>query len=223
MFLSGIENNRENLITRKLLCSFNLFLFDVDDTLLRTFQNGFNKINGVADDCGLSQVSYETYHRWYGCVSFEECLRIWFPNADIEMLSTYYERQKKKYPYLPVCDFGSIQEKIERQYGSCGILTNGKHNPKLFEKLRIAGVDIERLAGIWGREDLLAPKPDPRAFGTVRKKYPNARIVYFGDANIDAQMCREADVFFIQVLTGKDSQIAGVCSLNSVEELNKIL
>lgn len=223
MFSSGTESGCRDSVTQMLLRSFDLFLFDVDDTLLRTFQNGFRKINGVAADCGLQPVSFETYRRWYGCVSFEECLRIWFPGADAGMLAACYDLQKRKYPYLPVCDFGGVQKKIEGRYGRCGILTNGRHNPKLYEKLRIAGVDTGRLAGIWGREDLPAPKPDPRAFGAVRERYPKAKLVYFADAGIDEQMCRKAGVFFIQVLTEKEPRIPDVCCLKSVEELEILL
>ena len=36
------------------LYDYDIFLFDVDDTLLYTFENGFHKVNAAAKACGYS-------------------------------------------------------------------------------------------------------------------------------------------------------------------------
>ena len=125
----------------------------------------------------------------------------------METMTEAYARQCKKYPYRPVCDFGSIQNRLLERGINCGILTNGHNDRKLLQKLRVAGADVPKLIGIWGKEDIPFPKPDPRALNPVRSRFPGSKIVYFGDSYADHRMCADAGISFVQVKTGKEDII----------------
>lgn len=200
-----------------------IFLFDVDDTLLYTFQNGFLKINAAAQESGCRPITFDEYRFCYGRYSFEECLRIWFPSCNVEQLSRCYSEQKSKFPYKPICDFGILQKKLINRGIQCGILTNGYSDKKLFEKLQLSGVILSDLIGVWGKEDLPFPKPDSRALLPVKKLYPSRKLVYFGDAVTDYQMCREGNVAFVQVLSGKENAISNVISIRDITILLEYL
>lgn len=200
-----------------------IFIFDVDDTLLYTFRNGFYKINAAAKECGHAQISFQQYATCYGKFSFYECITIWFPYCDVSVLSKKYDLQKDSYPYKPICDFGELQRKLHGKGIKCGILTNGNHNDKLYEKLQCVNADISGLIGVWGRENIPFPKPDARALTPVNELFPNAKIVYFGDSNNDYQMCLEGNVQFVQVLSGKEPKIQDALSIRDVSVLFEYL
>ena len=200
-----------------------IFLFDVDDTLLYTFENGYHKVNAAAKACGYSPVSFEQYKACYGKYSFYECLAIWFPGCNVLEMSKNYDSEKIHFPYKPICDFGKLQKTLDKKRIKCGILTNGKHNEKLYEKLACVRAEISELVGIWGKEDISFPKPDPRALDPVKRLWPEARIVYFGDSIHDYEMCKEGKILFVQVLSGKEEAIRDALTIKDISVLLKYL
>jgi len=202
--------------TRTFLLSHDFFLFDVDDTLLWTFSNGFHKVNAAAAELGLAKITFERYRSLYGRKSFLTCLEMWFPGTDPQEFSGLYARQKERFPYKPVCEFRQIQQKAARAGIQCAILTNGRHDKKLTEKLLSAQTDINALSGVWGGEDLPEPKPSPRALEPVQARFPDARLLYIGDAWSDAQMARAAGIGFLQVCSGADPALPDTHTLSSL-------
>ena len=205
------------------LYDYDIFLFDVDDTLLYTFENGFHKVNAAAKACGYSPVSFEQYKACYGNLPFPECLATWFPGCNVLEMSNKYDSEKKQFPYKPICDFGKLQEQLYKRGIKCGILTNGKHNEKLYEKLSCVRAEVSDLIGIWGQEDIPCLKPDPRALEPVKHLWPKAKIVYFGDSIRDYNMCKAGNVRFVQVLSGKEETIQDVLSIRDISVLLECL
>lgn len=200
-----------------------LFLFDVGDTLLFTYKNGFKKINAAAIMAGLPPLAFDEYAKLYGVYPFEVCLQKWFKIADVSYIKYLYKLQKSKIPYEPTCDFGESQALLNAKGIQCGILTNGDKSQELFEKLNIAKINWDLIVGVWGSEDIPYKKPDPRALTPVLSRWKKEDIVYFGDSYIDYQMCLSARIQFVQVLTGKDSAIEGCQTLKSVRALGEFL
>ena len=86
-----------------------LLLFDVDDTLIYTYKNGFNKVNAAAIQAGRKTITFDEYSELYGVYTFEECLRKWFKMADVAYIKHLYSLQKRRMPYEPICNFGELQ------------------------------------------------------------------------------------------------------------------
>ena len=217
--MMSITGNK-NIQNIKGLFDNDIFLFDVDDTLLYTFENGYHKVNAAAKASGYLPISFEQYKAYYGKLSFFECLASWFPGCDISDMSKKYDAEKKHFPYKPICDFGKLQKMLDKKGIKCGILTNGKRNAKLYEKLSCARAEISELIGIWGEDDILPySKPNPGALNPVKHLFPHAKIVYFGDSIHDYEMCKAGTVFFVQVLSGKEDAIRDALSIRDISVL----
>ena len=208
---------------KSFITRHDIFVFDVDDTLLYTFQNGFKKINLAAKELGYQQISFESYAAHYGVDNFEDCIRCWFPNSDIESFKSCYQQMASKCPYLPVCDFSEIQKSLVQKGKLTAILTNGSRNDKLLTKLRICNTDFNLLCGIWGKQDIPAPKPSPLAILPIKELFSTKKILYIGDAKTDQEMATEANISFLQVHSGKDAPFTGAHSISSLKDLQLLL
>lgn len=208
---------------RTQLLQYDVFVFDVDDTLLYTFRNGWYKINAAAAQLGFPRITFAQYRACYGNYSFDACIARWFPAADAGRMKQAYAAQSAQYPYRPVCDFSVLQDLLARHNKQAAVLTNGSHDEKLLRKLAACNADLPRLCGIWGAEDLPQPKPSPLAVAPLLQRFPGKRIVYIADAETDRRMAEAAGIGFLQVGTGKDLPEAGRPSVSSVEQLITIL
>lgn len=205
------------------LLGYDVFVFDVDDTLLYTFRNGYHKINAAAVQLGYPQISFEQYRACYGNYTFDACISIWFPSADIQQVKQSYAAQSTQYPYRPICDFSQLQMLLAGYGKQTAILTNGSNDEKLRRKLAVCNTDFSILSGIWGAEDIPLPKPSPLAIQPLRQRFPGARLLYIGDAETDRQMAEEAEIGFLQVCTGRAQPTANTTAIASVAQLITLL
>ncbi len=201
------------------ISKFKIFVFDVDDTLLYTFSNGFDKVCAAARRLGLKDISFDEFRNLYGVLTFEECIKEWFGNIDVDEFTETYTKMSSLYPYAPICDFSLIQSKLMQRGIECAILTNGHNDKKLKKKLQVAKVHTDRLLGIWGREDIEEIKPSTLALKPIKEIADGKGILYFADSYADYLMCKEANVGFVQVLSGKEERIEGCHCLDSVRDL----
>lgn len=202
-----------------ILDANDVFVFDVDDTLLYTFRNGYRKLRIVAETLGCPILDYHEYAACYGVLSFEECLARWFPGTDVSLAIQVYRESSARVSYEAVCDFSELQSLLSQKGKVTAILTNGHNDARLLEKLNVCGVNQKFLAGLWGMEDLPAPKPSARSMQPVKDRFPARPILYIGDAAVDRDTALAAGVDFLQVCTGKDGPIPGTPSAASLEVL----
>lgn len=205
------------------LLHFDIFVFDVDDTLLYTFENGYHKINAAAAQLGHPQISFEQYRACYGTRSFAECIAIWFPAADFSQMQQAYADQSARFPYRPVCDFSELQQLLSSLGKQVAVLTNGSNDQRLRRKLTACGTNFSHLCGIWGAEDIPQPKPSAMAVQPLMQRFPGKRILYIGDAETDRQMAENAEIGFLQVSTGRDQPLANTPSISSLVQLIALL
>lgn len=204
---------------RAELLGYDVFVFDVDDTLLHTFENGYLKINAAAAQLGYPPITFEQYRACYGTYSFASCIQRWFAAADPAQMAQAYADQAARFPYRPICDFSVVQALLARQGKQAAILTNGANDERLRRKLAVCGTDFSRLAGIWGAEDVPAPKPSPLAVLPIKQRFPGKKILYIGDAETDRRMAADAGIGFLQVATGRDQPSSDTPSVSSLVEL----
>lgn len=202
-----------------LLQKYDAFVFDVDDTLLYTFRNGYRKLQIVALALGYSGLDFKEYANYYGVLSFEECLARWFSEIEVPLAIRTYKEASAQIPYEAICDFSELQSLLSRQGKQTAILTNGHNDMKLRQKLEICGVNEDLLAGLWGAENLPAPKPSALAMLPAKECFPESSILYVGDAVGDKDMAMAAGVGFLQVYTGKDGPLPGVSGITSLQVL----
>ena len=217
MCLCGIEGAAR--FRRGAFWAHDIYVFDVDDTLLYTFQNGFRKLNAAAELCGLAPLSFSQYKQDYGVFPFLECLRRWFPSGDAVRLSQCYACMWQRIPYQAVCDFSALQRVLHRHGKRTALLTNGARNEKLYRKLEVCRVDWEGLEGLWCAQDLPAQKPSPLAITPIQQRFPGKRLLYIGDAASDRQMACSAGIGFLQVCSGKEPPLPDTDHISSLATL----
>lgn len=202
-------------------------VFDVDDTLLYTFKNGYDKVNFVARKMNRKEISLERFRELYGSYSFEECIQKWFLGVDVEFFKANYNEAASIYEYKAICDFGQLQRGLYQKGIKTAILTNGKNDERLEKKLRVAKADFEKIACIYSRENCGEVKPSGQGLLRIAEELQitTDEIMYIGDMKIDYMAAENAGVTFIGVRTGgyiwpcdKDIKI-----INHVGEIEDIL
>lgn len=179
-------------------------VFDVDDTLLFTFKNGYHKVNYAARKMNRKEISLETFRKLYGFYNFEECIERWFLGVDVEIFKAYYNQAINLYQYKAICNFGHLQQKLHKKGIKTAILTNGKNDEKLQKKMKIAQVDIEKISCIYTRENSGEVKPSGEGLLRIAKelKISTNNIIYVGDMKVDLFAAKDAGTRFIGVRTG---------------------
>lgn len=114
-------------------------VLDVDDTLLDTVTNGFEKVGLAACAMGLDELSRDDFDAAYGATSFEGCVRRWFPGADVATFAYHYERAGAERPYSALCDGPELLAAITDSGLRPAVLTNGPA-AKTERKLRVLGL-----------------------------------------------------------------------------------
>ena len=145
-------------------------VFDVDDTLVDTFNVGWRKCQAVARRLSLPAPSRTTFAAHYGRTSFEGCVAAMHPGIDIERYSSHYDALAVTFPARALGDVAGAVGHIARAGFRLGLLTNGPPN-KTARKLAAAGLNENDFEFV--RHGGSAPwrKPDVRAFRTLATDY----------------------------------------------------
>lgn len=185
-------------------------LLDVDDTLVHTARTGHVKCVEVARRLGLRPPAAADFAAVYGREPWPACVRTWHPELrDLDGYVALYDALAGDFPDRPCGDAPRLVARCRRLGLRVGVLTNGPAR-KTARKLRAAGVAPETLDGVWSREDVPHPKPDPRCFGPALEAWRLApcRVRYVADAPGDWDAARAAGLEFRAVLTGLTTRAA---------------
>ncbi|MNB80284.1 Phosphoglycolate phosphatase [compost metagenome] len=178
-----------------------IILFDLDDTLIYTFQNSYLKITYALQQMNRSRYTptINEFIQVYGIIPFPDCMLQWIKKEDLFDFLQHYEKSKEKLPYQSICSLDLLKNFLSDHDLRCGLITNTPED-RIFQK-------VEQ---VFSREILFefifsnANKPDP--IGILRAKQyfavNGSEIVYIGDSLIDYATSLAANVDFIAVTTG---------------------
>lgn len=177
--------------------------FDVDDTLVSTFEVGWLKIQDVVKSLGLKPLTKEAFKRAYGSLGFDQCIAEWFPTVDLKVFKMNYYNASTLYPYQPLLNFKEIASYLRRVGILSGIITNGKHE-KTIAKLAATKVKITDLDFAYYDETMTSPKPNPDSFFSAldRLNVEDHEFLYVGDSMTDWKAAKSANVGYLAVDTG---------------------
>lgn len=185
-------------------------LIDIDDTLIATHSNAFNKSLEVARLLGVTPPSREEFYSVYNRLPFEECIQRLHPGVALDDYKACYDSMQADFPDRLLTDLHLIEE-MRKRVACMGILTNGP-GKKTDRKLNALGINAktrERLfACIFHSDNLRFRKPDPRCFDSAKEILLKSAegITYIGDSLTDWRAARDAKISFIGVLTGTDTK-----------------
>jgi len=181
-----------------------LIAFDLDDTLLDTFQKGYARINAVGRQLGFAGISVGEFSRVYGTIPFPSCVTEWYDEVDPLVFELAYDKIGDCYPYDAFVDGSALHQSVKQMGYEFAILTNAPFS-QVAEKLKRVGlVGKSGPDYLYSREDLPAPKPCGSAFEPLLDDSgfdPN-EILYVGDAPQDFEAARAAGIWFLGVETG---------------------
>jgi len=174
-------------------------LFDLDGTLLDTAPDLANVTNVLRAAEGLEPLAFALI-RQYVSHGSRAVLRVAFPDADSERLAALQRRFLELYRQHLVVKtqlfpgFAAVLDTLEAHRIPWGVVTNkpGWLTEPLLRELKL----YERAACVISGDTLPVCKPDPQPLLEAARRIgiAPARCLYLGDALIDAQAARGANM-----------------------------
>jgi phosphoglycolate phosphatase-like HAD superfamily hydrolase len=173
--------------------------FDVDDTLLMTYERVFAKVVRTAEVLGVPAPRPPGFHTGYLSGDPAGALRMWFPGRAPEEVASVYDSVQREFPDVPAPGLAELSARLRSAGLVVGVLSNSARQ-KLDRKL-CALPAAANLDFAFGAEDLPAAKPSARCFEPVLQVTGArpAEVVYVGDARTDWVAATAAGVMFVRL------------------------
>src|SRR3954454_9754364 len=85
----------------KYLATHRVAIFDVDDTLVATFDVAFARTCAALERMNLESIDKESFTEVYGIVPFPHCIHRWHPELDLPAFQNVYKNCSVSIPYRP--------------------------------------------------------------------------------------------------------------------------
>ena len=176
--------------------------FDVDDTLLRTFERSFRKTVHTAALLGCEPPTRRAFLQGYLRGDQEAGFREWFASMPFKEVQRVYDGLQSDFPDEPLLDFPLLRDRLRSLGLQDGVLSNSP-SWKLNRKLECLG-GPERLSFSLGGDDLPEAKPSPRAFDPLLRAclLEPPDVLYVGNSAGDWEAARRAGISFLHVRSG---------------------
>lgn len=184
-------------------------IFDFDDTLIHTYENGITNMRIVADNLGLPLPSESILREHWGS-SWEQLNHELWPEVNPDAISEKYSSLASSLkPFPPVNGVHEILDILSKKF-VLGMVTG--RDKRLFEQRLVgAGIDFSKFSFLLTQDDIQKPKSDPGYFAPVMKELEKLgitkdEILFVGDSVHDFEAARNAGIHFVGVLTGPASK-----------------
>lgn len=206
-------------------------IYDWDDVILRVAHGYFQLLQETANKLGSRPLTFEDFSNVYGLPEDVIARTLFSGVPVIEVIRTY--RNLNPMPYGLIQGAKETLSFTLSNYPVNGILTT-RRRERLSKRANENDIDLQLFTFVITGEDILYPKPDPRAFDPVKKELAvygitPEKALYVGDSLLDFQSANGAGLHFVGVLTGiteKDKFVnCGVSSMiiPSIAELPEFL
>ncbi|MBI2529998.1 MAG: HAD-IA family hydrolase [Candidatus Diapherotrites archaeon] len=208
-------------------------IFDMDDTLLRTYKIAYGTYMLTAKALGLKKVPMKKFLKHWG-MPYDELIRGTWRNAPIEEFSRIHGEFARKRSYPLIKGVNEMLAELKRRKMFLAIMSS-KHTKAIPLRARQAGLKLDYFRELIGLESAPFHKPDGRVFRKLiaelkGRKIKKSETLYVGDGLMDYGAAKNAHLQFAAVLTGfrkrKDFLRAGLkdeCILKSVIEVPKFI
>ena len=192
-------------------------IFDMDDTLLRTYRIAYGTYMLTAKALGLKKVPMKRFLKHWG-FPYNELIKGTWRNAPIEKFSKMHGKLAKKRPYSLIKGTNEMLAELKRKKLFLAIMSS-KHTKAIPLRAKQAGLKLNYFRELIGLESAPFHKPDARVFRKLiaelkGRKIKKSEILYIGDGLMDYKAAKNAGLQFAAVLTGfrkrKDFQRAGL-------------
>lgn len=180
-------------------------VFDFDDTLVHTYENGMDNLRIIAQRIGLPLPSKKSLKEHYG-KSWKDFVSTMWPEMDIESFSEkYFSLATQLKPSPPVHGVHEILDILSKKF-VLGIVTGNEKNAFL-QKLMQAGIAFSKFHFMLAENDIRKSKGDPSYFDPMvnelsRLGIKKNEVLFVGDSIHDYETAKKAGISFVGVLTG---------------------
>lgn len=191
--------------------SYDVYLFDIDDTLVNTFEHVTSIIYPqLAKQLGLSYPPEKPLQSTWGGDIYDSLRNVFGNSIDAESALVKLRNLHRRIPSRPIQGVKPIFSVLKKHHKSIGLFSAS--DPDLIEHninhvLELHEHDVDFVLSTVRQE---IPKPSPQiifimldAYFRIHKQSPNLdRVLVIGDSVNDMNMARFAGVDFAAVLTG---------------------
>ena len=179
-------------------------IFDLDDTLIRSFDGYVELHQRIASELGWPVPTADELVE-YGPTWPETLARLW-PGRSLDPFLARYEEiaDDVRYPA-----FEGVVEALVDLHGRGRRLwiVSQRSRTRMGQRMAEAGLREEWFAGIFAHEDQPFGKPDPRCFTPVWDRIGGPRhALYVGDRQGDRLAAEAAGLPFLAVQTGPEAR-----------------
>ncbi|TPV94524.1 MAG: HAD-IA family hydrolase [Myxococcales bacterium FL481] len=188
-----------------------LVIFDLDDTLIASFDGYVELHQRVAADLGWEIPTRQALIPY--AQTWEATLERLFPERNLAPFFDRYEQIADDLPYPAIPGVTEALAQLRARAYSLWIVTK-RTRRRLDQRLINAGISSDLFDGIFTNEQQPAPKPDPRCFDPIWQQIGGrAPAVYIGDRHEDRLAADAAGLTFVAVRTGPEADYAWVGEL----------
>ncbi len=184
-------------------------IFDLDDTLVKTYVIKWQQHKAVARDFYGRDVN-ETELREHWGKPFDALIAALLRDADtVENMRRAYASTADRFPKEIHDDTLEVIDSLHNRGIEIGIVT-ATNREFLLRDLKRLNVPIEKFFCLQAADETAFHKPDPRVFDPILEKLSargidESDVVYVGDALTDFHAARDAGLAFVAVTTGLHS------------------
>lgn len=183
-------------------------VLDFDDTIIATRKTRAKLFCEIAlSDFGVFIPEEEINSHWGK--PFNELFKNLMPRIDEKKFLSIYADQMQKHPPKILPGIQDVFYQAITNHIAVFILSSGSH--KLISQDLEAAKLSKFVLKLWGYEDTIAHKPDPRVLDPLltfsnNLGIPKNCLFYIGDSILDYHIAKSKEILFIAVLTGSTTE-----------------
>lgn len=207
------ERNKETAI--RVLARAKAVIFDVDDTLVSSFEANLIKHQMTARAMGLKPPTREQYARLYGSLGLRDIIVAMYGRG--VNIRLYKQRAHEEFTnYSDFRSLGKIKklfEQLKEKGKKVGTITNSDRIPTRL-KLENLGISMDEscksrlIDSFQCADNTKVRKPNPQCFDEILQtlQMTKEEIIFIADSLHDFEAAKEGGVPFFAVLTGLTSR-----------------
>lgn len=177
--------------------SVKIIIFDLDDTLVDTFDNMYIRIKEATQIVLQKEISKNQFSEYYGIAGFDDAMKNMLDSQKtLEVLNIFYSL-KEIFPYKLIVDIDKVK-RIKNMNVILGIISNSKKmkNINKLDKEHLVDFDF-----FYSVDELPRAKPDKEILDIILNNYKLSTIdcLIVGDSEVDYNFAKNAGIQFIPV------------------------
>lgn len=188
-------------------------IFDLDDTLIGSFE-GYSLVHRkAARVLGLPELSHEELAPY--TIDFPTTLQAQYghlPGFDTEVFIAEWDRIADEHPYEAIAGVKDALCRLREEGRELWIVTS-RSRRRLAQRMAEGGIPFDWFRGVFPREDQPRQKPHPDCFEPIwrvlgkRPGHPELRVLFVGDRVDDQRAAGAAGIPFVAVRSGPEAKM----------------